>query len=120
MLFLVLCVVQTEIAHNCGSMAEGDVVVAGQEMCVVEAMKMQNVLRSPKDTTVKEVTKNACTASLSILALITPCGSLQKPQCSEAGMCVGVLRRSRRRRATIWRWIRLSWSSTEGMSRRCL
>jgi propionyl-CoA carboxylase alpha chain len=36
-------------------MAEGEVVVAGQEMCVVEAMKMQNVLRCPKDGTVKKV-----------------------------------------------------------------
>jgi len=34
---------------------EGDVVVAGQEMCVVEAMKMQNVLRCPKDTTVMQI-----------------------------------------------------------------
>ena len=36
-------------------MAEGDVVIAGQEMCVVEAMKMQNVLRCPKDSTIKKV-----------------------------------------------------------------
>jgi len=34
---------------------EGDVVIAGQEMCVVEAMKMQNVLRCPKDSTIKKI-----------------------------------------------------------------
>lgn len=34
---------------------EGDVVEAGQELAVVEAMKMQNILRSPKKTTIKKV-----------------------------------------------------------------
>ena len=29
--------------------------MAGQEMCVVEAMKMQNVLRCPRDGKVKKV-----------------------------------------------------------------
>jgi hypothetical protein len=57
---------------------------------------------------------------LSTLALIAPWCSLRKPQCSEAGICVGVLRRSRRQRAIIWRWIRLSCSSTKDTSRLCL
>uniref|UniRef100_A0A7S4NLM6 propionyl-CoA carboxylase n=1 Tax=Guillardia theta TaxID=55529 RepID=A0A7S4NLM6_GUITH len=34
---------------------EGESVIAGQEICVVEAMKMQNVLRAPKDSTVKKI-----------------------------------------------------------------
>ena len=33
----------------------GDVVQPGQEICVVEAMKMQNILSSPREATVKEV-----------------------------------------------------------------
>ena len=37
------------------AVAEGEVVVAGQELCVVEAMKMQNVLRSPKDCTIQKI-----------------------------------------------------------------
>lgn len=36
-------------------LAVGEDVLAGQEMCVVEAMKMQNVLRSPKDGIVKAI-----------------------------------------------------------------
>lgn len=34
---------------------EGDAVEAGQELAVVEAMKMQNILRSPKRTTIAKV-----------------------------------------------------------------
>jgi len=34
---------------------EGDKVVLGQEIAIVEAMKMQNVLRAPKDAIVKKV-----------------------------------------------------------------
>lgn len=30
------------------SVSEGDTVEAGQELCIVEAMKMQNVVRSPR------------------------------------------------------------------------
>ena len=33
----------------------GDVVVAGQQLAVVEAMKMQNVLRAEKNSVVKSV-----------------------------------------------------------------
>lgn len=39
------------------SVAKGDTVVAGQELAVVEAMKMQNVLRAPCDGTVSELVK---------------------------------------------------------------
>ena len=31
------------------SVKEGDTVLAGQELCIVEAMKMQNVVRSPRE-----------------------------------------------------------------------
>lgn len=34
---------------------EGDKVILGQELVIVEAMKMQNVLRSPKDGKIKKV-----------------------------------------------------------------
>eukprot|EP00960_Hanusia_phi_P076649 768590-Hanusia_phi.AAC.20 len=37
------------------ALTEGETVIAGQEICVVEAMKMQNVLRAPKDSTVKKI-----------------------------------------------------------------
>ncbi|KAM9981124.1 hypothetical protein ACTFIY_003441 [Dictyostelium cf. discoideum] len=33
----------------------GDKVVLGQELCIVEAMKMQNVLRAPKDCEIKSI-----------------------------------------------------------------
>jgi len=33
----------------------GDAVVVGQEICVIEAMKMQNILKSPSDCKVKKV-----------------------------------------------------------------
>jgi hypothetical protein len=49
----------TFVRVHSGRGAEGDVVVAGQEMCVVEAMKMQNVLRCPKDCKVKKVRSRA-------------------------------------------------------------
>lgn len=35
--------------------AVGDVVEPGQQIAVVEAMKMQNILRAPKHTTIKHV-----------------------------------------------------------------
>jgi len=38
---------------------EGDVVEMGQELCVVEAMKMQNVLSAEKKATVKAITAQA-------------------------------------------------------------
>ncbi|EGC34609.1 propionyl-CoA carboxylase [Dictyostelium purpureum] len=34
----------------------GDKVVVGQELCIVEAMKMQNVLRAPRDCEIKSIT----------------------------------------------------------------
>jgi biotin carboxyl carrier protein len=37
------------------SVAAGDAVVAGQQLLVIEAMKMQNELRSPRDGTVERV-----------------------------------------------------------------
>jgi len=43
------------------SVSEGDHVEAGQELCVVEAMKMQNVLRSPKSGVIKSVAHAAGT-----------------------------------------------------------
>jgi propionyl-CoA carboxylase alpha chain len=36
--------------------AEGQDVKAGQELCVLEAMKMENVLRAERDGTIAEVT----------------------------------------------------------------
>ncbi len=33
----------------------GDVVAVGQELCVIEAMKMQNSLKSPKDGKISAV-----------------------------------------------------------------
>jgi hypothetical protein len=51
----------TYVRVHSGGWTEGDVVVAGQEMCVVEAMKMQNVLRCPKDCKVKKVRLRART-----------------------------------------------------------
>ena len=37
------------------SVQPGDTVVDGQELCVVEAMKMQNVIKAEKDGVVKSV-----------------------------------------------------------------
>eukprot|EP01133_Synstelium_polycarpum_P012823 gene12823-15051_t len=34
---------------------EGDKVIVGQELCVIEAMKMQNVLRAPRDCVIKSI-----------------------------------------------------------------
>jgi biotin carboxyl carrier protein len=41
------------------SVAPGDVVAAGQTLLVVEAMKMQNELRAPRDGTVERVAVGA-------------------------------------------------------------
>ncbi|GAM17422.1 hypothetical protein SAMD00019534_005970 [Acytostelium subglobosum LB1] len=40
---------------------EGDKVVLGQELCVIEAMKMQNVLRAPRDCEIKSIKVKAGT-----------------------------------------------------------
>lgn len=37
-------------------------VEVGQQLCVVEAMKMQNVLRAQRKATVKKIRKNAGSA----------------------------------------------------------
>ena len=37
------------------SVGEGDAVVVGQELCIVEAMKMQNVLHATRDGVVKSL-----------------------------------------------------------------
>ena len=37
------------------AVSEGDVVKAGEELAVVEAMKMENVLRAERDGVVKEI-----------------------------------------------------------------
>jgi biotin carboxyl carrier protein len=37
------------------SVAQGDAVIAGQQLLVVEAMKMQNELRAPRDGTIERV-----------------------------------------------------------------
>ncbi len=44
---------------------EGDAVEVGQELAVVEAMKMQNILRSPKKTTIAKL-RAAVGASLKV------------------------------------------------------
>ncbi|MEM7197508.1 MAG: acetyl-CoA carboxylase biotin carboxyl carrier protein subunit, partial [Pseudomonadota bacterium] len=36
----------------------GDSVQAGQELCVLEAMKMENILRAPADTLIKSIAVN--------------------------------------------------------------
>jgi biotin carboxyl carrier protein len=41
------------------SIAQGDIVTAGQQLLVVEAMKMQNELRAPRDGTVERVAVGA-------------------------------------------------------------
>jgi biotin carboxyl carrier protein len=41
------------------SVAPGDAVTAGQQMLVVEAMKMQNELRAPRDGTIEQVAVGA-------------------------------------------------------------
>ncbi|EGG24791.1 propionyl-CoA carboxylase [Cavenderia fasciculata] len=40
---------------------EGDKVVIGQELCIIEAMKMQNVLRAPRDCEIKSIKAKAGT-----------------------------------------------------------
>jgi len=37
------------------SVATGDAVTAGQQILVVEAMKMQNELRAPRDGTIRQI-----------------------------------------------------------------
>ena len=37
----------------------GDVVVDGQELCIIEAMKMQNILKSEREGVIKSVTVKA-------------------------------------------------------------
>lgn len=37
------------------SVKPGDKVVDGQELCIIEAMKMQNILKSEKEGTIKSV-----------------------------------------------------------------
>ena len=34
------------------AVSEGDIVQIGQELCVVEAMKMQNIIRAPRSGTI--------------------------------------------------------------------
>ena len=41
------------------SVARGDVVAAGRQLLVVEAMKMQNELRAPRDGTIERVAVGA-------------------------------------------------------------
>lgn len=41
------------------SVAPGDTVVDGQELCIIEAMKMQNILKSEREGVVKSVTVKA-------------------------------------------------------------
>jgi biotin carboxyl carrier protein len=41
------------------SVAPGDAVAAGQQLLVVEAMKMQNELRAPREGTVEQVAVGA-------------------------------------------------------------
>ena len=41
------------------AVTEGQEVKAGEELCVVEAMKMENVLRAEKDVTVSAVKAEA-------------------------------------------------------------
>ena len=43
------------------SVAAGDAVTAGQQLLVVEAMKMQNELRAPRDGTIERVAVGAGT-----------------------------------------------------------
>jgi len=41
------------------AVAVGDTVVDGQELCIIEAMKMQNILKSERDGVIKSVTVKA-------------------------------------------------------------
>ncbi len=51
------------------AVVEGQEVKAGEELCVVEAMKMENVLRAEKDATISAVKAEAC-ASLMVDQII--------------------------------------------------
>ena len=62
------------------AVAEGDAVVMGQEMCVVEAMKMQNVLYAPRDGKVKSVLAGAG----SVLRAEQPILMFEKEECAAA------------------------------------
>ena len=103
------------------ALPEGDVVVAGQEMCVVEAMKMQNVLRCPKDTTVMQVGTRVMVQGAVLCLLSSPPPAspaccpmpLNRPLRSARALC-----RLRRRLATICRWTRSSCCLSEGTAHR--
>ena len=41
------------------SVAPGDRVVDGQELCIIEAMKMQNILKSEREGVIKSVNVKA-------------------------------------------------------------
>ena len=41
------------------SVAPGDKVVDGQELCIIEAMKMQNILKSEREGVIKSVNVKA-------------------------------------------------------------
>ena len=41
------------------SVSPGDLVVDGQELCIIEAMKMQNILKSERQGTIKSVNVKA-------------------------------------------------------------
>ena len=113
------CEQRSSALTQLATLPEGDVVVAGQEMCVVEAMKMQNVLRCPKDTTVKQVgirvlVPAAVLRSLSSLPRAAPAGCPNAAgAATQLGACLSLsaartLCRLRRRLATIWHWTRSS------------
>ena len=58
-------------------------VMAGQEMCVVEAMKMQNVLRCPRDGKVKKVShvRVQCLTREPLLTPLYATNSPSMPRC---------------------------------------
>ena len=41
------------------SVQPGDIVVDGQELCIIEAMKMQNILKSEREGVIKSVNVKA-------------------------------------------------------------
>ncbi|QED23913.1 acetyl-CoA carboxylase biotin carboxylase subunit [Candidatus Deianiraea vastatrix] len=56
---------------------EGDKVLAGQELCVIEAMKMENVIRAEFDTTIRKIHKEKG-AMLSVGDLVIDFDNTQK------------------------------------------